>query len=277
MSINKLKPKILLSNLAWHQSEEADLLPFFASSSLRAIEIAPTMIWSDLYQVKKQELIDYKMRWADWGIEILSAQAILFGKEHLQPFKSKKDADNTIEYIGHVFELLAELGVTNTVFGSPKVRKLNGLDQTHIYEILNYFFEKLAQAAKKHSLVVSIEPAAKQYGAEFLNTSVEVLNLLKSLDHKSLKINLDVGNAMLEGENLELLLPGNHSWIGQAQISRPFLEPIVESLNLMDELLVKSIGSYSVSIEYLAKAGEKFDKRNFVRILSQIKAIHPDL
>ena len=133
------------------------------------------------------------------------------------------------------------LGARFLTFGSPKNRLIKGQNSKEIEEISLNFFYKLGQIAKENQVTICLEPNPKEYGANFLTTTMQAHNFVKKLNHPNIKMQLDTGTCILNEEDLELL---DNSTIGYIHASNPFLLPIDEQnvgqiknkLNLLDKL-----------------------------------------
>jgi len=86
------------------------------------------------------------------------------------------------------------------VFGCPKNRFV--INDT-CDDIFIDFFRTIGDYIGDSELTICIENNSKQYGCNYLNTISEVGNIVTKINHKNIKMMIDIGNAMMEQDNLE--------------------------------------------------------------------------
>ena len=87
------------------------------------------------------------------------------------------------------------------------------------------FFYMAGKIAQNHSVVLCLEPNPKEYGANFLTTTKETYNFVKMLNHPCIKLQLDVGELILNDEK-NTVIDICSDMIGHVHISEPQLKPI---------------------------------------------------
>ena len=118
-----------ISNIAWNNADELQIFNILNQCKFNSIEIAPTKIWSDIYNCSNDDIIQYKKFVQNNKLNICAFQSLLFGEANLQVFD--KNTWNKffirLERISYIAKLL---GTKVLVFGSPKnrIKSTNSID-----------------------------------------------------------------------------------------------------------------------------------------------------
>lgn len=192
--------KIAVSNLAWPRSADEDVAEMLAASKIGGIEIAPSKIWADPTTVTEVEAKAYRRFWADRGIRIVAAQSLLYGHPELTLFESAESRRNTLEYLKRIFSLCASLGAKSLVFGSPKNRRVGGLDPDTAWSIAFDFFSELAESAERTETMVVLEANPPQYGADFVTSAQQAFEMVQAVARPGLRLHLDTACMTMAGD-----------------------------------------------------------------------------
>ena len=87
------------------------------------------------------------------------------------------------------------------------------------------FFHSLGDYAFKHETCIGMEANPTIYNTNFVNTTSEALALIKSIDSKGFKLNLDLGTMVYNQEEVSVL-ENNVNLINHVHISEPKLVAI---------------------------------------------------
>lgn len=247
--------KVTISNIAWQPENDAEMYAFLKEKKCNGIEIAPTRIfpenpYSDLNKVAyfRDQLQ------SDYGLQVVSMQSICFGRNEAI-FSSEEERNSLLEYIKQSIDFASELGCNNLVFGSPKNRNINPNQE----EIALAYFSEIGKYAAKKNTIFAFEPNPIIYGTNFINTTNQALDFVKTCNVEGLKINFDLGTVIYNEENLSVL-EDNLKWINHIHISEPYLEAIQKrSLhNELASILRKEKYTNYISIEM--KGGSELEK-----------------
>ena len=101
-----------------------------------------------------------------------------------------------------------------------------------------------------------LEPNAKEYNCNFLNTTKETIDFVKLMNSNYAKINFDTGTVLMNKENPTEIIKYAYPFIGHIHVSSPMLKPVHE--NTMDHLsfsnyLKEQNYSEGISIEMLTE------------------------
>lgn len=213
--------KLAVSNIAWEAGENEGIIPLLRNNDVIGIEIAPTKRWGEPIEAAESEIKDYRYEWISQGLTPVAMQALLFGKPHLSIFGER--AAETKNYLGKIIRLAGLLSIKALVFGSPKNRLIGDRDRDAAYEEAHAFFSELGQLAADNGVVFCIEPNPKEYGCDFITTSLEGLQLVKDVGHPGFGLHLDTGTMLINGEQPELILPECLPYAAHFHISDPNL------------------------------------------------------
>ena len=111
------------------------------------------------------------------------------------------------------------------MFGSPRNRIIENRDEQ--FEIGVEFFKELSEYSEKNNVFLSIEPNPIIYNTNYINTTEEALKLVKKVDNKYFGVNYDVGTAIYNNENINII-EKNLEKINHIHISEENLNPIKE-------------------------------------------------
>lgn len=214
--------KLSISNIAWENDKDQEMYQYISKMGFDAIEIAPTRIFSEYPYEKLEEAREFAKKLEEkYKLKISSMQSIWYGREE-KIFSSKDERENLIMYTKQAINFAHAVGCKNIVFGCPKNRNIKEKED---YNTAIDFFRTIGKYAEEHNVVFAIEPNPVIYGTNFINTTEEAFNIVKEIDCKAIKVNIDLGTIIENRENLEIL-QGNFSKINHIHISEPNLEII---------------------------------------------------
>ena len=215
--------RIAISNIAWDVSEDEQISKLLSKYRVDAIDIAPGKYFPDPAKATDGEIANVKTYWISKGIEITGMQALLFNTQGLNVFGSKESQQAMLEHLAAVSRIAKGLGATRLVFGSPKNRDREGLSDEQTLSIANDFFTKLGNIAIEHGVVFCLEPTPTCYGANFMTTTHETLDVVSAINHMAIKMQLDTGAITTNKEPISEVLSLCQAQVGHIHISEPGL------------------------------------------------------
>lgn len=222
--------KISVSNIGWTKEYDDEMYKYISDSKLNGVEIAPTRIIENEPYEKNEQAIKFATKIKEnYNLEISSMQSIWYGKQG--NIFDKKDAEMFIEYTKKAIDFANDINCKNLVFGCPKNRNMP--EGKTINDIL-YFFKVLGDYAEKKKTTVAIEPNPTIYGTNFLNTTREAMEFVRSIDSNGIKVNVDLGTIIENEETLEQI-KNNIDLVNHIHISEPNLE-VVKKRTIHKEL-----------------------------------------
>jgi sugar phosphate isomerase/epimerase len=267
--------KIAVSNLAWRKSEDEKVFEIMRDLNVLNLEVSPFRDASTLPEVKTQFNNETARLLNKYGIHVAAFQALMFRYPEVSIFEGETARNRILEHLKGVLEFLNQTGATIAVFGSPKNKIRGTLSHDEAMSIAKDFFRQIAEQAKIFNVIFCIEPTPTAYGADFICNTQEAVDFVKTIDHDSLKINLDIGSSILNEENIEKIINENIDYVGHLHVSEPYLKTI--NLNpSFHRSVVKTLNAnhYNrfISIEMLPN--NELDVKNIAKTISFVKDIY---
>lgn len=251
--------RLALSNIAWDVAEDDVIATLLQRFAVDAIDVAPGKYFPEPAKATDADIARVKNWWAERDIEITGMQALLFGTSGLNVFGSQESQSDLLQHLAAVCRIGAGLGATRLVFGSPKNRDRNGLNDQEALDVAVPFFRQLGDIALARGVMICLEPNPTCYGANFMTTSAETLKTVKTISHPAIRMQLDTGAMVINGENARVILQDCATLIGHVHASEPDLLPMGEGgtdHGQMEVLLRQYLPDHVVSIEMLATKHE---------------------
>ena len=215
--------RIAISNIAWDVSEDEKISELLSKYQIDAIDIAPSKYFPDPINTTDKDITKVKSFWTTKGFEISGMQSLLFGTQGLNIFGSKESQRIILDHLSAIARIAEGLGVKRLVFGSPKNRDRADLSDEQTLNIAKEFFTKLGNIALKYEVIFCLEPNPRCYGANFMTTSRETLDIVLAINHPSIKMQLDTGAITINNESITDILTHSQNLIGHIHISEPNL------------------------------------------------------
>lgn len=213
--------KISFSNIAWNFEDTDKICTLLKGYNFSALEIAPTIITPAPYTKNTNDIKDFaKSISSKYGFSISSMQSIWFGITG-NIFNSQ-DTPTLIDYTKKIIDLASDINCPNLVFGCPKNRNMKKHDTP---EKVIPFFKTIGDYAGEKDTCIALEANPTIYNTNFINTTKDAFAFAKAVNSKGLKVNVDLGTIIYNGESLEPLSK-NPEFINHIHISEPNLVPI---------------------------------------------------
>ena len=251
--------RLAISNIAWDVSEDQAVANLLGQHDVDAIDIAPGKYFPDPAAAQDEDIAKVKQWWSQRGIEITGMQALLFGTTGLNVFGTPDSQEALLKHLDAVCRIGAGLGATRLVFGSPKNRDRTGLDDEQAIGIAVPFFKRLGYITQAHGVIVCLEPNPTCYGANFMTTSAETAQVVKSVSHPAIKMQLDTGAISINGESATTILNSDANLIGHIHASEPDLLPLGDretDHQSISRAIATFLPGHLVSIEMVATKDE---------------------
>ena len=195
-----MKINLSIPNIAWEKCFDDYMYAEMSRLGFTGLEIAPTRIFNQPVYEKIKEAADFSSRqWQMHGIKISSMQSIWHGVTQ-QLFGADDERQFLLDYTKKAIDFASAMSCRNLVFGCPKNRSrpLCTANLDNIYE----FFAKLGDYTAERGTVLSLEANPAIYGTNFINTTLDALDLVKTVSSKGFRLNLDIGAAIYNEENI---------------------------------------------------------------------------
>jgi sugar phosphate isomerase/epimerase len=246
--------KLSISNLAWPSNTDEDVYKLMQKYDFNAIEIAPTRVFPNNPYENLDEVKEWYTRLLqEYGFTISSIQSIWFGKNE-RLFGTEDERAILLEYTKKVINFAEVIKCNNIVFGCPRNRAIPPGQKIDL-EIAIDFFNQIGFYASLHNTTIGLEANPPIYNTNFINDTVEAIQLIKTVKCPNFLLNLDLGAMIINGENISIL-EKCFPLINHVHISEPELKAIT-TRNIHNELatfLKKNNFSGYVSIEMRTQA-----------------------
>ncbi len=253
--------RLAISNIAWDIAQDEAVAELLQRRGIDAIDVAPGKYFPQPAQAHRDDMARVRQWWADRGVAITGMQALLFGTTGLNMFGPHDVRAAMLAHLDAVCRIGAGLGATRLVFGSPKNRDRNGLDDAPALEQAVAFFRRLGDIAAQHGVIVCLEPNPTRYGANFMTTGKETADVVKHVNHPAIRMQFDTGAYIINQEDPLPLLRDEADLIGHIHASEPDLIPLGDAASIpgqalghdaFGELVRRYLPKHVVTVEMVA-------------------------
>lgn len=214
--------KLAVSNIAWPIEESGRAYALMGRYGFSGLEIAPTSLFPQAPYSRLEEARAWQQGLSrDYGFAVPSMQSIWYGRTEAL-FGTEEERRALLDYTKAAIDFAAAIGCGNLVFGCPRNRNLPP-DADPALAVP--FFRELGRYAHAHGTAIGIEANPPLYHTNYLNTTAQALELIREAGSPGLRLNLDVGAMVENGESVSLL-EGKVGLISHVHISEPGLPPI---------------------------------------------------
>jgi sugar phosphate isomerase/epimerase len=264
--------RIAVSNIAWPVEQDDVVAATLAELGVAGVEIAPTKVWPNPIDVTDAAIDSYRRSWESKGFAVVAAQALLFGRPELTIFEGLATRGRTLDYLRGIVRVCGRLGAKALVFGSPKNRRVGGLDRGTAWQVAVDFFGQLGAAAAAEGTAVVLEANPAEYGADFVTRAAEALDLVRAVNHPGLRLHLDTGCMTLAGDDPGAIIPQAADVLAHFHASEPHLAPVglgsIDHARFAAQLAAVGYAGW-VSIEM--RPGDPFDVRQLIQAVRHVQ------
>jgi sugar phosphate isomerase/epimerase len=229
--------RLAISNIAWDIAQDEAVTDLLQCRGIDAIDVAPGKYFPQPAEAHRDEMAHVRQWWADRGIAITGMQALLFGTSGLNLFGPPDVQQAMLSHLDAMCRIGEGLGATRLVFGSPKNRDRNGLDDEAALAHAVPFFRRLGDMAAQHGVIICLEPNPTRYGANFMTTGEETATVVKQVNHPAIRMQFDTGAYIINQEDPLPLLRDEADLIGHIHASEPDLIPLGDWMDTPDQAL----------------------------------------
>ena len=142
------------------------------------LEIAPFTINNDVRQITPAKRTEVRRQAAEAGLAIVGLHWLLAKTEGLHVTSPEAEVRRrTVEYLGELARLCADLGGVVLVFGSPQQRNLlPGVGRQEATQYAAEVFGAAVPALEQTGVVLALEPLGPQW-TDFLRNAKEAVQL----------------------------------------------------------------------------------------------------
>lgn len=216
--------KLSISNIGWSSKNDKIIYELMKKYEYSGLEIAPTRI----FEKNPYDRLAEAKKWAiqlkeNEDFAISSMQSIWFGRQE-NLFGTAEERQALLTYTKKAIKFAEQINCRNLVFGCPKNRNM---PEDANPETAVMFFKELGDYAAMHNTVIGLEANPPIYNTNFINDTLSAVDLIKKVDSKGFRLNLDIGTMIENGENVSELVD-NVGLINHVHISEPGMKLIAE-------------------------------------------------
>lgn len=191
--------KLSVSNLAWGGLDFGGTVAALSELGVNGVEIAPTALWPSAPEVAQADLAQVRQVLDDHGLRVSGLQSLLFGHPEFQLLQPEQ-WPALRDHLLRVLDLGHRLGADVAVFGSPKNRLRGTLEEAAADELAAQFFTSMLPELESAGVVLTLEPNAPAYGADYLTTYPSVVRLADLIGSAYVQPQIDTGCLAMVGE-----------------------------------------------------------------------------
>lgn len=220
--------KLAFSSLGWSSADDRAVAALLRANGFQGIELAPTKLWPDLANVKASEVAQCRDFWNDEGLQIVALQAVLYGRNDLQLFRSPESRARLESFLISVVELSASFGAGVVVMGAPGNRRKGELTAEEASEVAVPVLRRVGESAAASGVTLCIEPNPAEYGCDWILNAAEGRALVRRVDSSGFRLHLDAGALALTSSNPSLDVAESMPVLHHFHVSEPQLAVIGE-------------------------------------------------
>jgi sugar phosphate isomerase/epimerase len=214
---------LVVSNICFKHISQFQFACILKLFNISNVQIAPTTLIQDWSNIKQIKFDDYTNN----NVNIYSFQSITFGLQNQNIFDDNT-RDKLMSHLKTVIDCAIHHNVKVLVFGCPKNRKiLNKESESSVNNdnIFSDFFRELGHYIGDNDLKICIENNSKLYDCNYLNTINEVGEIVTKINHKNIRMMVDIGNAVMENDILSSIYKYSNI-IYNVDIALPNMTPL---------------------------------------------------
>lgn len=214
--------KLSISNIAWTEATDAEVLSLLANGGVKAIEVAPTRIWPE-WEFTQADSDRYRESLQSQGVTCSSLQAILFKQPDLKLFGNDEQRAALVAHLKRIADLAAVLGAKPMVFGAPKNRDRGELDEKTAFHLAADLFSEVGDYCHQQGVCLCLEPNPVDYGCNFITNSQSGTQLVRTVNSPGFRLHLDAAGMYLAGEEIPQAIEEAADVLEHFHISEPNL------------------------------------------------------
>jgi len=267
------KKSIFISNLAWQRKDQKVVIKKLKGSKFAGIDFAPLQItnnWNNIIdKIKKYSSYLQKNK-----IKVNAVQGIFF-KKKFNVFQQNENLSEIIKHLSIIIKVCKILKCNKIIVGSSEFRNKLDLDKKSADKIFCDFLKKILPLLKYNKIFFCLETIPKQYNEKYLFNFKDVINIIKKINSKWIRINYDTSIFHYKKINLKEF-KSNIKIIKNIQITEKqfnfFINPSNKNIRFINELK-KNDKIKNISFEIISKNTNlnklNLSIKNIIKLLNQ--------
>lgn len=254
--------KLAVSNIAWETTQMDEHLTILAELGCHGLELSPSMIWEEPINASLKELLKFKKKVNEFGLEIPSFHSLTYPRPDLKFFESKEKRDELIDYIVKLGQIAHVMECPVMVFGSAKSRQIEKRERNECFRIMSDVFRKIAESIEPLGVALLIEPLSRVETDSVISAD-QGAELVKMVNHPHFGLHIDLKSSFHERENYQRIWSEYGRIIRHCHVANPGLAPPDKGCN--DHFEVAKAIKESVYDKYISiEIGRNFGKTTSV-------------
>jgi sugar phosphate isomerase/epimerase len=218
--------KLSVSSIAWPAEAMDEALDLLAGLGVAGVEVAPGQILSGWTKDAPAEAQAFRARATAKGLQVCAMQALLFNVEGCHVFVSDESRQALLDHLAKVADVAGALGVSACVYGAPKTRDPGDLEPPAAWDAAVDLFRRAAGLFEAAGTQLTFEANPEVYGCRFVTHTDQGVDFVRAVDRPGLRLQLDTGTILINGEEPQAAIAGATPWIGHFHVSEPDLAPV---------------------------------------------------
>jgi len=267
--------KFALCNEMFEARPIAEVCSVAQRLGYHGIEIAPFTLAPSVEQITQQQRRQVRQTIADHGLQTVGLHWLFAGPSGLHMTTPDRNTwQRTRDYLSALLELCSDLGGKVLVLGSPKQRNiLPGQTKEGAWQRAVDMLTSVLDKAAGLDATICLEPLSSAE-TDFINTVAEGMEMVRQVNHPSLKIHLDVKAMYSEGQPIPQIIRSVRAEdIGHFHVNDPNLygpgmgeldyAPIAEAIDEIgwDKWLSVEVFKYDPDPETIARKSIEYLKQ----------------
>lgn len=219
--------RISISNIAWDKGNDEQVYNMLQEYGITGLDVAPGRVFDNPMSISKEQGKEFVESIKKRGLQPVGMQSLLFGTSGMALFEGTEVREKTIENLKVMIDYASKIGVTRLVFGSPKNRLIGSQSEAVIAKLAYEMFNKLGDYAIANKVCFCIEPNPTAYGADFITTTEEGIELVKRIDNPGFRLHMDLGTMIINNEDIDDVVARGIGVTEHVHISHPHLEQVI--------------------------------------------------
>lgn len=243
--------KLSISSLAWLPEETSEVYDLLLEHQIDCIDTVPLHIVKSLLEPQ----VVFECAWSKRSISVVGMQSLFYEIGDTKFFENEDSVNKATYYFKNVASLAEKIGAKYLVFGSPKQRCLDGSEIQA--NRAKSFFERVSQICKEYRTILCIEPNSSEYGTNFLTSTDDTAEFIRSMSLENVMMNFDTGCDLMNGVNPVESFKKHCDIIGHIHLSSPNLKLITEETldhSLLSDAIKRSGYEGCLTVEMMGEA-----------------------
>jgi sugar phosphate isomerase/epimerase len=190
--------KLASSNIALTTYDHIAQLKPLADMGISGIEIAPSRVWRDTWKgLKASDVSAYRRAIETAGLDVVGLHSLFYDQPDLRLFGDSDTRARTLGFMEHLSKLCRDLDGKTLIYGGGRNR--GDLPLEDAFSQSEMFFHDLIPRIENHGTVFCFEPLGSA-DSDFINSVYDSVRLVESVDHPSLRVQLDAKALVATGE-----------------------------------------------------------------------------